>query len=80
MMICVLKCPTTSGLNLNPRPLLCITREQEEQFVECYEQNALCHDALNQAASDSQPNWQTIALAIAGGLLTGMAIDSQLHH
>ena len=68
----------SAAVNLQPSPKLCIDRETEEKFVNCFETNLACHDALKRISADQTASWETIALAVAGGLVAGMVLAQQI--
>ncbi len=72
--------PLSAEINFRPKPPVCINRDQEEKFVECFEENLACHEALRRSIVTSPTSWSMIALSVAGGLIAGMILDSQIHH
>lgn len=59
----------------------CLTRQQKEKIEETFENNEICHDALEKVQSDAETGnvvW-FIGTFLLGGLL-GVVATSQLHH
>ncbi len=79
-MILTLKCQTSSAEPINLKPKVCINRADEEKFVVCFEQNILCHEALKKASVEPKSEWELFILAVAGGILTGVFIESREKH
>lgn len=77
-----LKCPISlAELNLKPKPFSCLSRQQKEKVLGCFEQNVICHQALVKISKQQEPfDWETIFLSVAGGFVAGMILDAQLHH
>lgn len=59
----------------------CLTRKQKEKIEETFENNEICHDALEKMQSDDQAGniiW-FIGTFLLGGLI-GVVAAGQLHH
>ena len=80
MMTLTLRCPISSAEQINLKPKTCIDRADEEKFVICFEQNLICHDALRKMSAEPKENWEVITMAILGGLLSGVLIESRTKH
>lgn len=70
---------TSGDVNLQPSPFSCLDRSQKERIATCFDQNFACHQALEKAGKPTT-DWEILLLAIAGGLVGGMLLDSRLHH
>ncbi len=84
LILSLLLCSTRAlALEPNLQPsnsLSCLNREQKEQIEVCFEENLACHQALYGVQSSPRPSWEFVALGIAAGMVTGMILNSQLHH
>lgn len=71
---------TSAEINLKPSPFACLDRDQREQVAIAFEENFACHQVLKQAVQAPQADWEIVLFAIAGGIVAGMVLDSQIHH
>ncbi len=84
-MLSTICCPQSSAEpNLQPKTkkqLFCLDRNEQEQFVECIEQNMVCHETVRRMAkAESRTDWTWYAIAIAEGAALGLVIANQMHH
>ncbi len=68
----------TPNVKLTPD---CLTREQKENIVIAFEENAACHKKLEEMAkisASTDPAWELVAFYILAGVAGGIVIDNQL--
>ncbi len=75
-----LRCQTSSAAPINLKPKSQSTRDQDEAFVICFEQNMLCHENLRKAALPQPSNWSSIVIAVLGGIVAGAILESKIKH
>ncbi len=82
MLTLCLLCQKTQALELSPQPdqMGCLTRDQKERIVICFEENAACHLALEKSAKAPEPDWEITALSTLAGVLGGILIGAQINH
>lgn len=59
----------------------CLTRDQKEKIEICFEENAACHESLSKVKLNTDPeksSLRTILISVLGGIVLGLALDSQL--
>lgn len=67
----------TENLNYN-----CLSRNQVERIVNCFDQNAACHTALEDATTppETPSQWKNFMLIAMAGLVGGVVLSQQLRH
>lgn len=70
--------------NLKPAEIVdgCLTRDEKEKIVTCFQENALCHTDLAKVIAPPaiETSWESYALALLGGVVGGMVLNQQLRH
>ncbi len=77
----MLRCQTTwadsKSLNLSPRQIT-ISRDQEEQFVICFEQLMNCKQTVKTLSQPPATDWETLSILVLSGFVAGLLLESQL--
>ena len=61
-------------INLNPKKPISV-RDQEEQFVNCFEQNMICHETVKRMAkADNELSWESLMLSFVTGVIAGLYV------
>jgi hypothetical protein len=70
--------------SLNPAEVVdgCLTRDEKEKIVVCFQENALCHADLAKmvAPAKIESAWESYLLAAFAGVVSGMVLAQQVRH